>query len=222
MTALRLADCFMPTFDTAKRGFVDPVQTYETLSPVLISMLEAAASRARELKFAEPQIREAQFAVVAWIDEAAMSRQWQGATQWRRAPLQRHFFSTTRAGVEFFQRLEALPEAASGAREVFGLALLSGFQGRYATRPGGELAQYRRQCLERIILDNDMSPLDATSVLFKQPLDNLPQRVRMVRRSLPGISLLLIIGIPVLILTGLYISFDLSLGHQVSQLLEVH
>jgi len=222
MTALRLANCFVPIFDTAKRGFTDPVQTFETLSVVLISMLDAAANQARELKFAEAQVREAQFAVVAWVDEAAMSHQWQGAAQWRRAPLQRHFFSTTRAGVEFFQRLEGLPESAAGAREVFGLALLSGFQGRYATRPGGELAQYRRQCLERIILDNDISPLDATSVLFNQPLDNLPQRVRIVRRSLPGISLLLIIGIPVLILIGLYISFDFSLAHQVSQLLEDH
>lgn len=222
MTVLRLADCFMPVFDTAKRGFVEPGQTYETLAPLLIGMLDAAANQARELKFAEAQVREAQFAVVAWVDEAAMSREWLGALQWRRAPLQRHFFSTTRAGVEFFQRLEALPESAAGAREVYGLALLSGFQGRYANRPGGELAQYRRLCLERIILDNDMSPLDATSQLFEQPLDNLPQRVRIVRRSLPGLSLLLIIGIPVLILTGLYISFDLSLGHQVSQLLEAH
>lgn len=108
-----------------------------------------------------------------------------------------------------------------GAREVFGLALLSGFQGRYATRPGGELAHYRRLCLERIILDNNMLPLDATSYLFEQPEDQLQKRVRVVRRGLPGISLLLLIGIPLIVLTVLYISFDLSLGRQVSQLLEI-
>lgn len=133
--------------------------------------------------------------------------------------MQRHYFSTSRAGVEFFQRLEALPEAAVGAREVFGLALLSGFEGRYATRPGGELAQYRRLLLERIILDNNMTPLDVTSHLFAQAEDHLPKRGRMVRRGLPGISLLLLIGIPLIVLTVLYISFDLSLGRQVSQLL---
>ncbi len=221
MTTLRLANCFMPIFAEAKAGLAEPGQTYESLSARLTGMLEAAANQARELKFAEAQVREAQFAVVAWVDETAMSRQWDGAMQWRRAPLQRHFFSTTRAGVEFFQRLEALPEAAADAREVFGLALLSGFQGRYATRPGGELAQYRRQCLERTMRDYAMAPLDASSQLFDQPLDALPQRVRMVRRSLPGLSLLLIIGIPVLVLVGMYLSFDLALGRQVSQLLEV-
>lgn len=221
MTTLRLANCFMPIFSEAKAGLAEPGHTYESLSAQLTGMLEAAANQARELKFAEAQVREAQFAVVAWVDETAMSRQWDGAMQWRRAPLQRHFFSTTRAGVEFFQRLEALPEAAADAREVFGLALLSGFQGRYATRPGGELAQYRRQCLERTMRDYAMAPLDASSQLFDQPLDALPQRVRMVRRSLPGLSLLLIIGIPVLVLVGMYLSFDLALGRQVSQLLEV-
>jgi type VI secretion system protein ImpK len=217
----RLAECWMSIFDAAKSGVIDPAQSYETLAPGLIVLLDAAANRARELHFAEADVREALFAVVAWIDETAMSREWPGAAQWRRAPLQRHYFSTSRAGVEFFQRLEALPEAAVGAREVFGLALLSGFQGRYATRPGGELAQYRRLCLERIILDNKMVPLDATSHLFDQPEDQLPKRVRVVRRGLPGISLLLLIGIPLIVLTVLYISFDLSLGRQVSQLLEM-
>ncbi|MCK1784150.1 DotU family type IV/VI secretion system protein [Pseudomonas sp. TNT11] len=217
----RLADCWMSSFEAAKRGFIDPAQSYETLAPALIVLLDGAANRARELHFAEAEVREALFAVVAWIDEAAMSGEWPGAAEWRRAPLQRHYFSTSRAGVEFFQRLEALPEAAGGAREVFGLALLGGFQGRYATRPGGELMQYRRLCLERIILDRQMVPLDATSHLFEQPEAQLPTRLRLVRRGLPGISLLLLIGVPLILLTVLYISFDLSLGRQVSQLLEM-
>ncbi|WP_339419297.1 MULTISPECIES: DotU family type IV/VI secretion system protein [unclassified Pseudomonas] len=220
MSVARLADCWMPVFDVAKKGFVDPMQTYDTLAPTLLAMLDAAAARAREQQFAEAQVREALFAVVAWVDETAMSFEWSGATQWRRAPLQRHFFSTSRAGVEFFQRLEALPEAADEAREVFGLVLLSGFQGRFATRPGGELAQYRRLCLERIILDKKMKPLDAHSKLFDQPEEHLAHRVQVVRRGLPGISLLLLIGIPLIILTALYISFDLSLAQEVSLLLE--
>jgi type VI secretion system protein ImpK len=107
-----------------------------------------------------------------------------------------------------------------GAREVYGLALLSGFEGRYATRPAGELAQYRRLLLQRIILDNKMVPLSVISQLFTQPEDLLPKRVRVVRQGLPGIVLLLLIGIPVIVLTVLYISLDLSLARQVSHLLE--
>jgi type VI secretion system protein ImpK len=217
----RLADCWLPVFDAAKRGFTESAQTYETLAPALIAALDAAGNVAREQQFAEAQIREALFAVVAWIDETAMSCDWCGANQWRRAPLQRHYFSTSRAGVEFFQRLETLPEAAGGAREVFGLALLSGFQGRYATRPGTELAQYRRQCLERIILDNKITQLDASSTLFIQPQSALSQRTRLARRGLRGLALALLVGIPLLILGGLYLSFDLSLTQQTSHLLEV-
>ena len=81
--------------------------------------------------------------------------------------------------------------------------------------------QYRRLCLERIILDRQMVPLDANSHLFEQPEDHLPTRLRVVRRGLPGLSLLLLIGVPLILLTVLYISFDLSLGRQVSQLLEM-
>ncbi|KQQ49876.1 hypothetical protein ASF84_21960 [Pseudomonas sp. Leaf127] len=221
MMTLRLADCWMPIFAAAREGIVDPAQAWETLSPSLIEQLDAAANRARELGFVEAEVREALFAVVAWIDEMAMSQEWPGSASWRRAPLQRHYFSTSRAGVEFFQRLEALPEAAVGAREVFGLALLSGFEGRYTGRPKGELDHYRRLCLERIILDNKMVPLDIASRLFEQPQERPSRRVRMVRRGLPGISLALLVGVPLVILSAMYIGLDISLARQVSAILEV-
>ncbi|MBF7729556.1 DotU family type IV/VI secretion system protein [Pseudomonas sp. N040] len=221
MTVTRLVDCWMGVFDAAKAGFADSTQTQESLSARLIALLDQAGNRAREHQFAEAEIREALFAMVAWVDESAMSRNWPGADAWRRAPMQRHYFSTSRAGVEFFQRLEALPEAAQGAREVFGLVLLSGFQGRYATRPGGELTNYRRQLLERIVLDNQMPPLDAFSHLFPQPPNNLPQRAMHLRRGLPGIALVLLVVLPLLALAALYLGFDMALGQQVADILRV-
>jgi len=221
MIVTRLADCWMPVFDAAKAGLADVAQTQENLSTRLIALLDEAGNRAREHQFAEAEIREALFAMVAWIDESAMSRDWPGAAQWRRSPMQRHYFSTSRAGVEFFQRLEALPESAQGAREVFALVLLSGFQGRYATRPGGELANYRRQCLERLVLDNQMAPLDAFSQLFLQPRNNLPQRALQPRRGLPGMALALLVAVPLLALVALYLGLDLALGQQVADILRL-
>ena len=50
---------------------------------------------------------------------------------------------------------------------------------------------------------------------------SLPQKVRTVRRQLPAIALVLIVGIPALVLAGLYLTFDLSLAQEVRQLLEV-
>ncbi len=221
MMVTRLVDCWMSVFDAAKAGFADPVQTQERLSAELIALLDQAGNRAREHQFAEAEIREALFAMVAWVDETAMSRNWPGAEAWRRAPMQRHYFSTSRAGVEFYQRLEALPESGQGAREVFGMVLLAGFQGRYATRPGGELVNYRRQLLERVVLDNHMPPLDALSQLFPQPEFDLPQRALHLRRGLPGLSLVLLVIIPLLALCGLYLALDFALGQQVADILRV-
>lgn len=221
MIVTRLVDCWMSVFNVANSGFAAPEQTQESLSAALISLLDESANRAREHQFAEAEIREALVAMVAWVDESAMSRSWSGAPAWRLAPLQRHYFSTSRAGVEFFQRLEALPESAQGAREVFALVLLSGFQGRYATRPGGELANYRRLCLERIVLDNKMAPLDAFSHLFPQPANTLPQQALRVQRGLPGLALVFLVAVPLLALTALYLGFDLALGRQVADILRV-
>lgn len=212
---------WMPIIDAAKRGFHSPEQTYQTLTAELISMLESAANRARQQQFSEATVHEGLFAVVAWIDEMAMTYNWSGALQWRRTPLQRHFFSTNRAGVEFFQRLNALPTTAEGARELFGLALLNGFQGYFATRPENELAQYRRLCLEQIADEKNMKPLDAYSDLFEQPKNMLSHRINLVRRGLSGLALFMLTATPLVLLFTLYISFDLSLAKLVSQFLEV-
>ena len=220
MNSPRLADSFLPVFDIARRGFVDPLHTCESLAAVLIAELDHAAARARAQPFADTSVLEALFAVVAWVDETAMSADWRGASQWRLAPLQRHYFSTSRAGAEFFQRLEALPETAGGVREVFGLVLLNGFQGVYATRPAIELAHYRRQCLEQVLSEYQVTLLNAPSSLFAQPQLPQAQRSLWARRRLPGVVMALLIGIPLLILGGLYVSFDLALAQQSQLILE--
>ncbi len=151
-----------------------------------------------------------------------MSHPWEGAAQWRQGTAAAAFFFHHPCGRGVFP---AAGGAARGghrcARGVRFGALASGFQGRYATRPGGELAQVRRLLLERVMRDHAMEPLDAHSPLFEQPLGALPQKVRTVRRQLPAIALVLIVGIPALVLAGLYLTFDLSLAQEVRQLLEV-
>lgn len=219
MNEQRLAACWVGVMEHARRMIGEPSARATTVASMLTTQLDQAASRARELHYPEAQVRDSLFAVVAWIDETAMTSDWLGATDWRRAPLQRHYFSTTRAGVEFFQRLEALPEADSGTREVFGLALLAGFAGRYATRPGGELANYRRLCLQRIAKDGQMQPLDAFSPLFAQPeIVSMPVRTQ-IRRRLPGLALALLILLPTLALTALYISLDRPLATTATELM---
>ena len=136
----RLADFWLPILEQARRSFAAPPADTAEVGRSLVAALDAAAARAAEHGHSQDQIQQALFAVVAWIDEAAMTRPWPGASAWRLAPLQRHYFSTTRAGVEFFQRLQALPDDATSVREVYGLMLVAGFAGHYTIKPPGELA----------------------------------------------------------------------------------
>ena len=51
---------------------------------------------------------EALFAVCAFVDEAILTSQWQGRTEWARVTLQRTRLGTVNAGMEFYEHCRAL------------------------------------------------------------------------------------------------------------------
>lgn len=88
----------------------------------------------------------AQYATVALVDETVMTSDWPGAEQWRREPLQKHYFDNFTAGEHFFTRMEELrPGADDGLLEIYYLCLCAGFQGRF--RDDREELRVRRQRL---------------------------------------------------------------------------
>jgi type VI secretion system protein ImpK len=177
------------------------------LAAELIAMLDATQGRARRDGYTEEQVHEALFAVVAWIDEQAMSRPWAGAQTWRETPLQHHYFSSNRAGVDFFVRLEALPPKATEVREVYALMLAAGFEGEYSKRPRSELQAYRNTLLESLlptragepgcdILFPAAAPVDAQTLRFK------PRRSLLMPALVAGVPLVLL-GVLFLFYNGL-------------------
>ncbi len=72
----------------------------------------------------------ARFAVCAWVDETLLASDWREKQLWQREQLQRLYYRTTEAGVELFERLQALG-ARCEVREVYYLCLALGFKGRY-------------------------------------------------------------------------------------------
>jgi type VI secretion system protein ImpK len=92
----------------------------------------------------------AQYAVVALVDETVMSSTWPGAEQWRREPLQVHYYDNLLAGERFFVRLEELRGDADGdLLEVYFLCLCAGFQGRYRDE-ASELSVRRRKLYQQL------------------------------------------------------------------------
>nr|WP_255592938.1 DotU family type IV/VI secretion system protein [Bordetella sp. BOR01] len=183
-----------------------------SLSAQLKANLDAAVARAQDKGFSPDDVQLALFAVVAWIDEQAMSREWPGAAAWRLSPLQRHYFATTRAGVAFFEKLEALPDGAVDVREVYGLVLLAGFHGRYTHRAPGELTEYRRALLERIVQERQIAPLSAEQPLFPQSGTGARRPLRHTRGLAPSLASLLLIVLPLCVLLGLYLFLDYRLA----------
>ena len=99
--------------------------------------LKAADQEARKRGYNADTIRDAVFAVVAFLDESILNSRNPLFADWPRKPLQEELFGTHIAGEVFFQNLQRLvgqsdsPELAD-LLEVYYLCILLGFAGRYS------------------------------------------------------------------------------------------
>jgi type VI secretion system protein ImpK len=107
----------------------------------MTALLQRADAEARAAGYAPEDARLGAFAVVALLDESALNSPQPALASWARRPLQDELFGEHLAGERFFQHLDALlarPDSPplADVLEVFGLALLLGFRGRYAIDTG--------------------------------------------------------------------------------------
>lgn len=217
---MRLSNIWVSSMEQARAAFGGPDSALDAaaVAEQLKQSLDATVARAQAGGYTAAQTQSALFAVVAWIDELAMSRDWAGGAAWRLTPLQRHYFSTTRAGAEFFEKLEALPEDAIEVREVYGLVLLAGFSGRYIHRPPGELAAYRSALLDRIARERQMSPLDPDQPLFPMAGARRPKMAQYRRGLAPSLATFILIVLPLCALLGLYLYLDYGVAVEAAQI----
>ncbi|MDN5842466.1 MAG: DotU family type IV/VI secretion system protein [Alcaligenaceae bacterium] len=214
---MRLASYWIPEMESAHAVFRQEGIDAQSAASQLQTGLDAACARAERDGCPPEYVQDALYATVAWIDELAMSFNWPGAAAWRLSPLQRHYFATTRAGVGFFDRLEALPPEANAVREVYALALVAGFQGQFAHRPPSELAQFRRELLERVAQDSEMAPIGQEHALFPEAYALGKQS--NLRGTGPSISAFLLIVVPLLILLALYVYLNTQLSQDIAELI---
>jgi type VI secretion system protein ImpK len=218
---VRLSNIWISSMELARAaitgigGDANPDAT--AVAAELKASLDATVGRAQAGGYTAAEVQASLFAVVAWIDELAMSREWSGGATWRLSPLQRHYFATTRAGSEFFEKLEALPDDAIEVREVYGLVLLAGFSGRYTHRPPGELAEYRAALLERIAEERHMAPLDPDLPLFPQAGGRGPKTARYRRGMGPSMATFVLVVLPLCVLLGLYLFLDYRVAAEAAQ-----
>lgn len=167
------------------------------------------------------RFHEALFPVVAWVDERlSCLPDWQETRPWRAFMLQRKLFSTSLAGVQFFERMQVVKPDDNELREVFVTCLALGFVGRYSQNPNSPELTELKQTQYRLLRPSTKGAADG--VLAKL----FPESYRLVqggrsRRSwrINARALrLLIIIVPVFLIVGMALWFDQLLGQQVTEI----
>lgn len=99
----------------------------------VIGMLDRMVTDARAAGVSEPEIAEARYALVAFVDERILRSTWQGRTEWMNQPLQLVLYREYTAGENFFARLRALLDHGGQPRaiQIYYLCLALGFRGAH-------------------------------------------------------------------------------------------
>lgn len=191
----------------------------EDFKQQLLAYLSQAQQQAKKDGIADEQIDTSLFAVIAWIDESVMGSNGLDVTAWSRFPLQRKFFGMSRAGVDFFVRLNQLGEQDESVREVFLLCLSLGFKGCYADdSKRHQLNEIKSNLLKQVIGDAPILTADEYIFpeLYRKSEIPLPEK-----RWRPTRFQVLLMLIPCCLILLLYLVFDAVLASQVSDFFRV-
>jgi type VI secretion system protein ImpK len=130
-------------------------QDAATFRAHLKRLLSSADQDAKAQGYSSPTVRNAIYALVAFVDEAVLNSNQPMFREWPRQPLQEEIFGDHMAGETFFRTLDELqaqPDSSELADllEVYHLCLLLGFRGRMGVGGEGEVFRLTSTLQERI------------------------------------------------------------------------
>jgi len=143
---MRLVECFFDIFAFVSGYKAELVPSAEHFRGQMERLLAEARNVASSAGSEEVHFDQALFPIAAWADEVAANSDWGRSASWMKQSFQLEYFRTTNAGVEFFDRLEALTRAQNDIREVFCICLALGFKGQLYAMSAQPLLE---QCLAR-------------------------------------------------------------------------
>jgi type VI secretion system protein ImpK len=199
---------------TGRQQVQDPASFRSRMKQALTEIGSTAARRG----YSAEDLQEANFAVVAFLDETVLTAQDASASQWAGKSLGEELFDQRSAGELFFKRLETLranrdSQELAEVLEVYYLCLLLGYEGKFAGGPKAELQLLMsnlRERIERIFGRNPEFSPDAA--LPDEPLaitpaaDPLDRQVRLFALAALVLAVLSFVG------------FSLQLGSKSSEL----
>jgi len=220
---MRLVDCFAKPF--AFTAYIVGISCDDSLAMpqvtnIIHRLLDESGKMADLAGFSQQEFNEARFAVCAWIDEAILCSTWPERDMWMGELLQRSFYSTNRAGEEFYQRIAALNESDREVRDVFYHCLALGFKGRYFS-PDMEdkLNSIKKQEYAALIGENTMLTNHSLMGFFPDsyPTNPIPRRRNLPRIALSYVTLSMIL-LPLVFLVLTYFSYSSLLDSMVTNI----
>jgi type IV/VI secretion system ImpK/VasF family protein len=194
----------------------------------LAAMIEEARAAARDHEIPQAEFDQGLFVVLAWADEALLSGDWKRARLWQRHLLQRRYFNTITAGVEFFSILEGLRPDQHALREVLAICLALGFKGRHASGSGSRALDEKRRCVLEQVLEHAGLPAGSGQRLFPDAYrGRFGQRAAGAssRRQLrfapvrPSREVVFLVGIPLLMLVVMFAAYSSMIENSVDAVL---
>lgn len=157
LTTGRLARSLQEIFTVIVRIRTDrqSAQDAESFRAHVKRLLAMADEEARALGYDRTMVKDAVYAVVAFLDEAVLNSSQPMFRDWPRRPLQEEVFGDHMAGENFFQTLSELLKRQDSREladllEVYHLCLILGFRGRFGSGGDGEIYRFTNSVQERI------------------------------------------------------------------------
>ncbi len=223
---MRLIDCFLEliTYVSMTTREIAGSQTpYESVRNNVNRLMSKSETCLSNGGFQPGDIDQARFAICAWIDEMFLSVHWEGRQQWQKEQLQRQYFKTTRAGEEFFDRLNALGVHQRDVREVYYICLGLGFSGRYIHDEDKFLLDQLRGSNLKLLFGSSVGVPNLKEIeLFPDAVPESPEASGLPRAK-ARFSTASIIGLcaPVVIFGVLYAIYALVLDGYAGNILEM-
>ncbi len=215
---IRLTDCFIDVVAYIVQ-FLKTVSRRQPSIERVRADIQRLVGEGRELfdagSFSMEDYDEARFAVFAWIDETISGSAWREKQRWRDQTLQNEYYRTTRAGEQFFERMNRLEARRGDVRDVYHLCLALGFEGRHGQEGEGRVPAALK-ALNRTL------PADAPPGIPSMENDTLFPDAYQIEFDDAGVLgherpistfTMLCIGIPLLVFVALFLLFSLVLNH---------
>lgn len=217
---MHLIDCFVELI-----GYVSymiqalPKQqpSYDRVKSDITNLIATSQSQCQSSQASAADCELAQFAVLAWIDEALLNSTWQEKMKWQKEQLQRVYFQTTDAGELFFDKLNTLQHHQLEVREVFFICLALGFTGRYCNKGDEFLLNQLQASNLKLLGGNTAAAQEAIGKkLFPQAYADGTPRSAGGRRRFFNIGTIVGGGVPVVLFVVLFLVYRFVL-HNVGE-----